>query len=40
MSNDDPVEPNHHIQHQYSHNIRFCALCGFAQDRIVAESRG
>ncbi len=28
MSNDDPVEPNHHIQHQYPHNIRFCALCG------------
>jgi ADP-ribose pyrophosphatase YjhB (NUDIX family) len=29
MSKDDaPVEPNHHIQHQYPRNIRFCALCG------------
>lgn len=32
MSNDPdddrPVEANHHIQHQYPHNIRFCALCG------------
>jgi ADP-ribose pyrophosphatase YjhB (NUDIX family) len=25
---DLPVEANHHIQHQYPHNIRFCALCG------------
>ena len=25
---DRPVEANHHIQHQYPHNIRFCALCG------------
>jgi NADH pyrophosphatase NudC (nudix superfamily) len=28
MSNDDPVEPNHHLQHQYPANVRFCALCG------------
>jgi 8-oxo-dGTP diphosphatase len=25
---DRPVEANHHIQHGYPHNIRFCALCG------------
>jgi len=25
---DRPVEANHHIQHQYPQNIRFCALCG------------
>jgi len=25
---DRPVEANHHIQHQYPHKIRFCALCG------------
>jgi ADP-ribose pyrophosphatase YjhB (NUDIX family) len=25
---DDPVEPKHHVQHQYPANIRFCALCG------------
>jgi ADP-ribose pyrophosphatase YjhB (NUDIX family) len=30
MNNDDdrPVEPNHHIQHTYPHEVRFCALCG------------
>jgi ADP-ribose pyrophosphatase YjhB (NUDIX family) len=30
MDEDDdrPVEPRHEIQHQYPHNVRFCALCG------------
>lgn len=30
MTQDDeqPVAANHHIQHQYPQNIRFCGLCG------------
>jgi 8-oxo-dGTP diphosphatase len=28
VDEDSPVEANHHIQHQFPHNIRFCALCG------------
>ena len=30
MDNDDdrPIEANHHIQHAYPRNVRFCALCG------------
>jgi len=30
MDNDDdrPVEANHHIQHAYPRDVRFCALCG------------
>jgi ADP-ribose pyrophosphatase YjhB (NUDIX family) len=30
MANDDdsPVQANHHIQHQFPHDVRFCALCG------------
>jgi ADP-ribose pyrophosphatase YjhB (NUDIX family) len=28
VDDDSPVEANHHIQHQFPHNIRFCALCG------------
>jgi ADP-ribose pyrophosphatase YjhB (NUDIX family) len=27
---DRPVTANHHIQHQYPQNIRFCGLCGGA----------
>jgi ADP-ribose pyrophosphatase YjhB (NUDIX family) len=32
MTDDDnaPVQVNHHIQHQFPHNVRFCALCGGA----------
>src|ERR1700720_2404980 len=26
----EPVEANHHLQHQYPGNVRFCALCGGA----------
>src|SRR5437588_2065800 len=28
VEEDSPVEANHHIQHQFPHNVRFCALCG------------
>lgn len=28
MDDDAPVEANHHIQHQFPHNVRFCSLCG------------
>jgi ADP-ribose pyrophosphatase YjhB (NUDIX family) len=27
---DRPVTANHHLQHQYPQNIRFCGLCGSA----------
>jgi ADP-ribose pyrophosphatase YjhB (NUDIX family) len=27
---DSPITANHHIQHQFPHNVRFCALCGGA----------
>ncbi len=37
---DDPVEPRHEIQHQYPHNVRFCALCGGAMHlRLVLPDR-
>ncbi|MGH7906396.1 MAG: NUDIX domain-containing protein [Candidatus Binataceae bacterium] len=25
---DDPVEPNHSVQHRYPEGVRFCGLCG------------
>ena len=28
IDDDSPVHANHHLQHQYPHNLRFCALCG------------
>jgi len=28
FDDDAPVQVNHHIQHQFPHNVRFCALCG------------
>ncbi|MGH7247093.1 MAG: NUDIX domain-containing protein [Pseudomonadota bacterium] len=40
MADDEPVQPNHHLQHQYPANIRFCALCGGEmQARIVLPDR-
>lgn len=37
---DDPVEVNHHIQHRYPDEVRFCALCGGAMEsRIVLPDR-
>ncbi len=27
---DSPVQADHHIQHQFPHNVRFCGLCGGA----------
>jgi ADP-ribose pyrophosphatase YjhB (NUDIX family) len=36
IEDDLPVEANHHVQHQYPHNILFCSLCGGAMRlRIV-----
>jgi ADP-ribose pyrophosphatase YjhB (NUDIX family) len=32
MSNDEPVEPNHHLQHKYPANVRYCGLCGGTLD--------
>ena len=28
MADDLPVHADHHIQHQFPQNVRFCALCG------------
>ena len=28
MADDFPVHADHHIQHQFPQNVRFCALCG------------
>jgi ADP-ribose pyrophosphatase YjhB (NUDIX family) len=40
IDDDRPVEANHHVQHQYPHEIRFCALCGGAmRQRIVLPDR-
>jgi ADP-ribose pyrophosphatase YjhB (NUDIX family) len=36
----DPVETNHHLQHRYPGNVRFCALCGGAMRmRVVLPDR-
>jgi ADP-ribose pyrophosphatase YjhB (NUDIX family) len=36
----DPVEANHHLQHRYPGNVRFCALCGGAmRTRVVLPDR-
>jgi ADP-ribose pyrophosphatase YjhB (NUDIX family) len=37
---DSPVSLNHHIQHQFPHNVRFCAVCGGElRSRLVLPER-
>ncbi len=40
MDDGGPVEPNHHLQHRYPAESRYCAMCGGAlKPRIVLPDR-